>query len=62
MGCNGAPQGTVCAVAINDRISAALGSLDTTRCPSTKDMPKTTNGLANNAGLEANTIVQYVQA
>ena len=32
-------------------ISAALGNLDTTRCPSTKDMPKTANGLAYTAGL-----------
>ena len=35
----------------NNRISAALGSLDTARCPSTKDMPKTINGLAYTASL-----------
>ena len=37
--------------ATDSGISAALGSLDTTRGPSTKDMPKTTNRLAYTAGL-----------
>ena len=47
--------------ATDNGISAALGSLDTARRPSTKDMPKTANGLAYTAGLEANTVEQCVQ-
>ena len=37
--------------ATDNGISAALGSLDTARHPSTKDMPKTANGLAYTTGL-----------
>ena len=37
--------------ATDSGISAALGSLDTARRTSTKDMPKTANGLAYTAGL-----------
>ena len=38
-------------IAIDNRISAAFGSLDTAMCPSTKDMPKTANRLAYTADL-----------
>ena len=57
----GATWGTVRAAATDNGILAALGSLDTARHPSTKDMPKTANGLAYTAGLYANTVEQCVQ-
>ena len=47
----GQHRGTVHVAATNSGISAALGSLDTARRPSTKDMPKTANGLAYTTGL-----------
>ena len=50
-GTTGAIQGIVRVAAADNGISAALGSFDTTRNPSTKDMPKTANGLAYTSGL-----------
>ena len=48
----GATQGTVrVQLQLMSGMSAALGSLDTARRPSTKDMPKTANRFAYTASL-----------
>ena len=43
-------------VASNNGISAAIGSLNIARHPSTKAMRKTANWLAYSAGLQENTV------
>ena len=51
MGYNRCNMGTVLVAATDKGISVALGGLDTARHPSTKDMPKTANGLTYTTSL-----------